>query len=164
VKERIQHVWSEHIGPDGESHWPDDQSKRDKLASRLLGACVVGSIDYWLDLAFDALRNPDASPARRRERVDADKDDARRSLFASLTPEQRAGVELLLAETVRGVVFSILADLDQFPGARVDLVAYDSDTQEKLASVGEGDIFDLHDRLGGWIEEFSDYRRELEAG
>ena len=150
MKERIQYVWSEHTGADGEPQWPNEQGKRNRLASRLLGACVIASIDYWLDLAFDVLRNQEA--------------ESRRRLFGSLTPEQRAGVESLLSETVHGVVFSLLTDLDQFPGARLDLVAYDADTQAQLASVGEGEIFDLHDRLGGWIEEFSEFRRELEAG
>jgi hypothetical protein len=34
--------------------------------------------------------------------------------------------------------------------------------EERLASIVEGDIIDFHDRLWGWITEFSDFPEEFE--
>ena len=163
MKNRIQHVWNDHFDPDGEPRWPDTPDSRNKLASRLLGASVIASVDDWLELALDVLRNAEPSPARRRERTRSEAEDRQRSVFATLSQEQRVALEALLFQTVRGSLHSILVRLDQFPGARLDIVAFHPDTEQKLASILEGDILDLHDRLSSWIEEFSDYVKELEA-
>jgi hypothetical protein len=127
------------------------------LASDLLGACVIACMDYWLEHALEHLRNPEASPAWRRADVNWQKDEAARRLFSALSPEQRAAVEKQLFDTVFGVVHSVLAKLDQFPNGVADISVRHLETQETMASVYEGDILDLHDRLFGWIERFSNH-------
>ncbi len=136
MKDRISSVCKEHLDASGEFQWPADMAARNRLASRLLGACVVAKMDYWTEKAL-------------------------RTLEAELPVDQQQKLRRLLFDTVDGVVFSILAKLDQFPFANLDIVLSDVETQESIASVGDGDIFDFHDRLAGWIEKFSDYPEEF---
>lgn len=139
MKERIQSVCQQYLDGTGQFQWPVDGAARNRLASHLFGACVVAGMDICID-------------------------DARPALPTSLTLEQRSAIEQVLFQTVKGVVFSILVKLDQFPQANLDLVLRDLDSEEMLASVVEGDIFDLHDRLWKWLEEFSEYTKEFGAG
>jgi hypothetical protein len=139
MKERIQSVCQEHLDASGQFQWPDSKVERDELASRLLGACIVAGMDSSIEKALS-------------------------DLPPSLSSEQRSKFEQLLFEAVKGVVFSILVKLDQFPQANLDLVLSDLETQKNLASVTEGDIFDLHDRLWSWLEEFSEYAKKFGAG
>ncbi len=157
MKDRIAHVWSSHIGPDGEARWPEGREARNELASRLLGACTVAEMDGSIALALDVLQNRVASAERRRSRPDAQGDDLRRQVLASLTQEQRTHVEELLFSTLRLAMFGFLTKLDQFPGGTADLVVRDADTGRELASIVDGSVVDLHDRLGSWLEEFSEY-------
>lgn len=163
MKDRIELVLEPHRGDDGQFRWPAATDDRNELASRLLGACSVASLDYWVESALDVLRNPEPSPERRRERTDGEQDDQEREVLGALTDEQRRVVETIVLRTAHGIMFSLLTELDQFPGAELDLVAYEPESATHLASVREGDIFDLHDRLGAWVEEFSEYSRELET-
>ena len=107
-------------GPDGRFRWPERQAERDALASRLLGAVVVQDMDSWLRTGLAELRD------------------------LGLTEDQRRAVEGVLGRAVSGTVFSVLVSLDQFPEAIADVVLNDPDTGERLASVGAGEIFDLH--------------------
>jgi hypothetical protein len=161
VKDRIEFVLRAYRDEEGGVRWPAAAEERNALASRLLGACTVASLDYWLELALDVVRNPEPSAERRRDRVDPDRDDLERKVLSGLSDEQRAVVERLMFRTAKGAVFSLLTHLDQFPSAQLDLVAFDPDSDVELASVRDGEIFDLHDRLHGWVGEFSEYPHEL---
>jgi len=154
-------VAAPHVGPDGEFRWPADQDKRDELASDLLGAELVGSLDAWLELAYEPVRNASPSAEWRRTHSTWETDDRFREGFATLTPEQRALVEDLVSRTAEGLLFSLLVDLDQFPCGNLDLVVSDSDSGEPLASIMAGSMLDLHDRLGEWVERFSEYTAQL---
>jgi hypothetical protein len=136
MKDRIRSVCQEHTDSNGTFRWPSDEAERNKLASRLFGACVVAGMDSWMEKALAKLP-PD------------------------LSPEQQSNVKRLLFQTVSGVVFSILVKLDQFPTANLDMVLSDPENDERLASVIDGEIFDLHDRIGGWLEQFSDYAKDF---
>lgn len=68
-------------------------------------------------------------------------------------------------QTAHGVLFSLLVKLDEFPGGFADVVVADlRDEKRPIASVMEADVFDLHDRLGSWIAEFSEYKEQFEDG
>jgi len=166
MKERIHHVWAPNADKDDQLHWPAEREERDKLASQLLGACIVSAIDGWLDIAFDKLYEEQSALWRRNNGGPKqwEQDQRFRALFQSMTAEQRDAVRKLLVSTVRGAFFSALAGLDQFPaatseheGAALELIVHDADTDQTLASVVDGDVFDLHDRLGNWLKEFSDH-------
>jgi hypothetical protein len=138
MKDRIRTVCAEYLDSEGEFHWPADESVRNTLASRLLGACIIGAMDGAVETGLSTLE-------------------------ADFSPEQQAKVRRLMFETVKGVVFSILVKLDQFPGANLNLVLSGLENDDRLASIFEGDIFDLHDRLWGWISEFSEFPKEFGA-
>jgi hypothetical protein len=140
LKERIRFVCKPYIDSEGKFRWPANEPDRDALASRLLGACIVAGMDEWIERATKRLE---------------------RGPGLVLTPGQKDAVERLLAETVCGVVFSVLVKLDQFPQAAIDLILTDPDDGSQLASIMEGDIFDLHDRLWGWLSEFSEYAAQF---
>lgn len=162
MKDRKGSAWDKHIVPDGQPAWPSDEAERDKLASDLLGESLADNMDYWLGLALDVVRNPQASPERLRSRVNPEVEDERRAVLARLAPEERSVVERLLFETVHGVVFSNLVTLDQFPGAVVDLRVCDPESNAILGSIMQGSILDLHDRLGGWLDECSEFAGQWE--
>lgn len=136
MKERIQFVCKPHLDVEGNFRWPVNEADRNALASRLLGACIVAGMDDSVERAMKRLEEKSA---------------------IALAPEQKEVVERLLAETVRGVVFSVLVKLDQFPHALLDLVLTEPEDGRPLASIMEGDIYDLHDRLWGWLSEFSEH-------
>lgn len=128
----VRRLCEPHTGPDGRFRWPEQQAARDALASQLFGAVVVQDMDSWVRTSLSELRN------------------------LGLPDDQRRAVEAAVGRVAAGTVFSVLVSLDQFPEALADVVLNDPDTGERLASVGAGEIFDLHDRLGGWIAEFSE--------
>jgi hypothetical protein len=136
MKDRIRSVCEKYLTPDGELQWPADEAARNKLGSRLLGACVVAAMDQEIETSLPSLQS-------------------------DFSEEQQRKVRHLLAQAVRGVVFSILVKLDQFPCADLDLVLSRLESQERLGSIVEGDSLDFHDRLWNWIEEFSEYPREF---
>jgi hypothetical protein len=138
MKDRIRAVCAEYLDSNGEFQWPADEAARNKLASRLLGACIVAAIDGCVEVGLS-------------------------SLEADLSSEQQSKVRRLLFQTVKGVVFSILVKLDQFPCANLDLVVTSLENEERLASIYEGDIYDFHDRLWDWIREFSEFPEEFGA-
>jgi hypothetical protein len=157
MKDRIAHVWSPHTAPNGETRWPDKPEVRNELASRLLGACTVAEIDGAMGLAMDLLHNPVPSAERLRSRPHPEVEDQQRRVFASFTSEQRTHVEDLLFSTVHLAIFGLLTKLDQFPGGTVDLTVRDPDSGQGLASIVDGSVLDLHDRLASWLDEFSEY-------
>lgn len=164
MKDRIANVWAKC------ADWPESEAERDLLASRLLGACIVASLDGWLEPALDRLHNPQ-SPEWRQQNGGPQawaRDRELREHLGSLTPEQKRAVETLLAGTLSGTLHSLLTKLDQFPAgtaaypdAVLELVVQEGDGETEIASVSAGELFDLHDRLAGWIEEFSEYARLL---
>ena len=136
MKDRIQFVSQDYLDANGDFQWPTNEADRNQLASRLLGACIVAATDYWIEKAIPKIES-------------------------DLPIDQQNKMKQILFDTVRGVVFSILVKLDQFPFANLDLVLSDVEKDERLASIVEGDIFDLHDRLFGWVEKFSEYPKEF---
>jgi hypothetical protein len=161
MKDRLSSVVGPFVGPDGTFVWPNDEAARNKLASDIFGALVVADMDSWLESALEALRNRTASSEWRRSHTQWESNQKFREGLAALTPEQRALVEGLLFSTVEGVVFSILAHLDQFPSGQLELNVLDVNAGRHLASVNRGSILDLHDRLLGWVEALSEYSREF---
>ena len=136
MENRIQTVCQHCTDDSGAFRWPSDEAERNKLASQILGACVVAGMDYSL---ADALAN----------------------LPPDLSAEQLSKIRRLFLQTVSSVAFSILVKLDQFPHANLDLILSDLENDDRVASIVDGEIFDLHDRLGGWLEQFSDYANEF---
>lgn len=136
MKDRIRSICAEYLDRNGIFQWPADEPARNMLASRILGACIVAVMDGWVEKDLSTL-DPD---------------------FSS---EQKLKVRRLLFETVKGVVFAILVKLDQFPNANLDLVLTGLENEDRLASIFEGDFFDFHDRLWGWIKEFSEFPEEF---
>jgi hypothetical protein len=137
VKNRIESVCQSHLDANGEFQWPADATQRNQLASRFLGASIVSGMDNWSERAIAKLESE------------------------SVSIEQKQNLKRLIFETVQGVVFSILVKLDQFPYGNLDLLLSDVETEQRLASIVDGDIFDLHDRLGAWLAEFSEYPKEF---
>lgn len=136
MKDCIRYVSQEHLDTNGVFRWPADAGDRDKVASRLLGACIVDAMDGGIEKALA-------------------------SLPADFSADQQPKARSLLFRTIAGIVVSILAKLDQFPSANFDMVLTNLDNEEKLASVVEGDTLDLHDRLPGWLKEFSEFAKEF---
>lgn len=135
MNDRIQFVCQPHLDDKGEFTWPADETDRNELASRLFGACVIAGMDYWIEQALPAMQE--------------------------FSADQQSKIKKLLFQTVSGVVFSILVKLDQFPHANLDLVLSNLENDAKIASIIEGDIFDLHDRLANWLDEFSNFPAEF---
>lgn len=140
---------------DGELAWPGDAAQRDKLASDLLGAEIVSSLDYWVNRAMDFIQNSEPSVDHRRKNVAWEREMYIRRGLASLTPEEQRAVIRLVAETASGSLFSALVAFDQCPSVEIRIDAHDLDTSEKVASILPGAL-DLHDRLYEWTAEFSD--------
>jgi hypothetical protein len=97
MKDRIRSVCAEYLDSNGEFRWPADQTGRNNLASRLLGACIVAAMDGSVEKGLSTLETD----------------------FSS---EQQLKVRRILFEAVKGVVFSILVRFDQFPYGNLDLV------------------------------------------
>ena len=140
----------------GELQWPSKQDDRDQLASDLLGAEIVGSLDYWVNHAADLLTNATPSAEGRRKNVAWEREMKIRRSLARVPPEAQAAVIRLVAETASGCLFSALVAFDQCPGASIRVTAHDLETDAALGSIVPGDI-DLHDRLYEWIEKFSEH-------
>lgn len=138
MKDCVRSVCAEYLDSNGRFQWPADEPARNKLASRLLGACIVAAMDGWVEKGLS-------------------------TLDTGFSSEQQLKVRRLLFETVKGVVFSILVKLDQFPCANLDLVLTGLESEGRLGSIFEGDTFDFHDRLWGWIKEFSEFPEEFGA-
>jgi hypothetical protein len=139
----------------GEITWPDQAETRDRLASDLLGAEIVSSLDNWVDGAVDFVRNRTSTKEFPRKNLAWEHDVSMRAGLAGLSPDQQNAVIRLVAETASGVLFSALVAFDQCPAAEIRVEAYDLDTAEKLASILPGHI-DFHDRLYEWIADFSE--------
>jgi hypothetical protein len=163
VKDRIRHVWDPYTNEHGDLKWPSGADERNSLASRLIGAITVVALDGSMDWAAELLRVPSPSPEWRRSHTNWESYEAARNVFATLTTEQREWIERLVAHAAFGVMFSFLVHLDQFPGGWADIAIADPENEnQQIASAVNGDTLDLHDRLGGWIEEFSEYTSTFE--
>lgn len=141
---------------DGEIVWPSESEERDRLASDMLGAEITSSLDYWVDLAVDFVRNRVSSTNFPRKNQAWQHDITTRAAFAGLTAQQQDAVIRLVAQTASGTLFSALVAFDQCVGAEIRVDAYDPEISEKVASILPGYI-DFHDRLYDWIDAFSDH-------
>lgn len=123
---------------------PDDDNE---LTNLFLGALVVDKIDYWLERSFDYIEN---SKSKISFDEDPDtpttEDEAYRSAFAPLDDVIKAQLKKLLQESVKGVISSILSELD-----KDWTVNLDSDDLKGTANGRK----DLYDDLQRWIDLFS---------
>lgn len=154
--------FSRYLNERGGFHWPEDPEERNELASDIFGFQVVGRIDSAVEHAREVLFKPEASPEYRRHHSAWETDQPHRDCFATLTDEQRQLVDRYLRESLTTTIFSLLVRFDQFSEGHLDLQVLDLETEEPIANIVQGSIFDLHDRLGEWIERFSRYAEELE--
>lgn len=146
----------------GKFNWSENSEERDEIASLLFGAQIVAALDYWVKLAEDLVTNPKSSRKFERENALSREDEFYRNAFLELTSEEKQAVIALVGKTTSGALFSTLVALDQFSEGEIQIVALDSKTGDRLATIAPQDI-DMHDRLYEWIEKFSAIPKHYES-
>ncbi|MDR2145517.1 MAG: hypothetical protein LBE91_03530 [Tannerella sp.] len=90
---------------------PDNENE---IINLFLGASIVGKIDYWLERSFDFIDNEKPKTPFEREWSEVAKEDkAYRTNFAQLDNEAKTQLKKLLQETIEGVMFSTLSELNE---------------------------------------------------
>jgi ribosomal protein S18 acetylase RimI-like enzyme len=144
-----------YVGPDGQIRWPEDGKERLEICLALLGFKVARSYDYWIDWATEKVDHPSPTPEYRRQHHVSERDQPLRDALAPLNEAQRRGVARLLAQTLEGLLHSVLVDLDRLAVANPDLVFHERGSSKVLASL-RGDSRDFQMHLFDWLERFSE--------
>jgi hypothetical protein len=123
---------------------PDNDNE---IINLFLGALIVGKIDSWLDWSFDFIDNETPKTPFERDWSDAaKKDKAFRTNFAQLDSEAKNQLKKLLRESIEGVVFNILSELNE------DYWEINLDSDNIKGTANENG--DLHIDLWKWKELF----------
>jgi hypothetical protein len=161
---RESSFYEQHVGPDNRIIWPEDPVARKQLARDLLGFSLVATLDYWIDLATDYVSNPEPAEPFVRHNEAWKRDSLYRSVFRTLSTEQREMVLALVRDVTSGVLFGSIVDVDQFPPADVEIAMIEREDhavgERVVLTSGEGD---LHDEVHDWINRFSHHASKFES-
>ena len=129
---------------------PDDENE---IVNLFLGTLIVGKIDYWLERSFDFIDNENPKNPFEREWSEAAKEDKTyRTCFSQLDSEAKVQVKKFLRQSIEGVAFSILSELNEDYWR----VNFDSDDMKGTANENGK----LHTDLWHWIELFGQNKDE----
>src|SRR5262249_36051269 len=142
---------------DGRLRWPEDRGERTELARVLFGRGLAETYDVSLTDALDYLHNsaPHTPFERKNEAYEAD--TWLRTRLNTLSADQRHAVEVLLTDSLYGMIFSLLVSVDQ-PHEAAPLNFTISDDQGTSVLLGEpesSNLPELHDCLSDWLLSFS---------
>jgi len=120
----------------------------DEIINLFLGALIVGKIDYWLKRAFDFIDNKQPETPNEREWSElAERDKAYRTNFLQLDNEVKTQIKKLLRESIEGIVFSILSELDENW-----MISFDNEEIKGTANKNG----ELHADLYKWLDLFEE--------
>ncbi len=125
-------------------------SDENEMVNLFFGALVVNKIDYWSEWSFDFIDNEKPKIPFERENALARQDKAYRASFLHLDSEAKNQLKKLIRESIEGVTFSMLLELDEGEW-NVEL----QQTKEKKIGVVNADS-ELHEDLYKWIELFGE--------
>ena len=97
--------------------WPDDPKERERYAEGLFGAAVVRSVASVADemLSRTDGRWPKAGSMNYEEEIKV------AEIFRAMSPEQKAAVQQLVAETARAVGFSVFLAMEHLGSGNVQI-------------------------------------------
>ncbi|HVJ17082.1 MAG TPA: hypothetical protein VM686_16690 [Polyangiaceae bacterium] len=138
---------------DGEQiAWPSSHDERQKLASRILGASIIGAAEHVLS---DALRRADGTPP---EPGSSDYPALLRDaeVLQTLSPAQRDVVQRLLRRTAYFALYWPLVKAGNLPGALLDLTVTPTSANSSDAPLTLTDFSSPHTLFHQWVEEFGE--------
>ena len=148
--------WQSIYAEDGESiAWPRSEDERRGLASRILGASLVGAAEH---IVTDALSRADGAPPP----PDADNHAALlhdAEVLGSLSDAQREVVRRLLRETAYFSLYWPLVKVSNLPGAALNLTITPTPTEGDARispPIVLTDFFGPHVLFLQWVEEFGE--------
>ncbi|GEO03905.1 hypothetical protein AAE02nite_15690 [Adhaeribacter aerolatus] len=148
----------------GNINLPESEDEKRKLARALLGLSLIGNLDNWLNNAFDLIDNHEPEEPFLRENALSRKDKAFRLAFAHLDNAVKEKIKEIIIDTASGVLFSSLVTFDQFEYGDICISLRPKTLDGKSEALDISDKWeDLHDELPEWIENFSNYRKELKS-
>ena len=138
---------------EGHLLWPADPDARTHMAGQVLGARLVGALDSILDDEVAAAEGRLPAPGSHNYEAEA----KFRSVFATLSPQQREAVVRLVKRASSGTLYWALVKLDNFIGGNLDIVVHPwgPDGEPMASCVVNQD--ELHHMYFDWIEQFSDH-------
>jgi hypothetical protein len=128
--------------------WPEDPQERNDLANLLVGAKIVGDIDYWAAYGQQNIETGET--------------------FAAMSDEQKQAASRLIQEILSGALYSIFLSFDRLRyGAVTMRMARIPQSEDEPQEVEEIDVLPMngcdynYDTLE-WLEQFSklEYNRE----
>jgi len=126
-----------------------------EIINLFLGVLIVGKIDYWLEWSFDFIVNENPkTPFEREWSEEAKKDKAFRIIFAQLDSESKTQLKKLLRESIEGIVFSVLSELNE------DYWKINLDSKNMKGTANENG--DLHTDLWKWIDLFGENKEKTD--
>lgn len=140
----------------GKTRWPADEVQRRAMARRMLGMELVVQLDGEIERSEDTIH--DTKKAQWAKQSSISENDLRlRSVFRSMTQEQREACVELLRKLGRSFLFSFCVRLDQFAGGALEMGVFGTDPQnpDEMLRIQPGDFLDMHDEQEIWLEEFS---------
>jgi hypothetical protein len=148
--------WQSIYAEDGESiAWPSSDEAKKALASRILGASMVGAVEH---IVTDALSRADgAPPPPGADNHAALLRDA--EVLSSLTPAQHEVVGRLLRETAYFSLYWPLVKAGNLPGAALNLTVTPTPREGAAQSAQPivlTDFFGPHVLFLQWVEEFGE--------
>jgi hypothetical protein len=145
--------WESLRAEDGESvAWPSEPEARSQLASKIVGATVVGAAEHVLREALDRLEG--LSPDPGSDDYQAKLHDA--DVLAKLSDEQRAVVARLLRETAYFSLYWPMVKIRSLPGLTLEMSASRGSTDAVPETFRLTEFLDPHQLLIGWIDEFGE--------
>ena len=131
---------------------PDNENE---IVNLFLGKLIVGKIDYWLERSFDFIDNENPKKPFEREWSEVAKQDkAYRTSFSQLDSETKVQLKKLLRQSIEGVTFSILSELNG------DCWTVNLESEDMKGTANENG--NLHTDLWNWIELFGQNKDESE--
>src|SRR5258706_11987642 len=148
--------WQSIYAEDGKSiAWPRAEAERKGLASRILGAAVVGAAEH---IVTDAMSRADgAPPPAGADNYAALLRDS--EVLSSLSDMQREVVRRLLRETAYFSLYWPMVKAGNLPGAALNLTVTptladgEAETSQPIVLT---DFFGAHVLFLQWIEEFGE--------
>lgn len=148
--------WRSIRGEDGKSIvWPESLDERKALASRMLGASIVGALE---SIVHDALGRAGGAPppadAQNREALERDAE-----VLRSLSTQQRDVVRRLLRETAYLSLYWPLVKASTVPGAALNLTITPTRGEHEAATSKPlvlTEFFGLQVLFLQWVDEFAE--------
>jgi hypothetical protein len=124
----------------------------DAIVNLYFGSMVIKKINYWINWCNDFVDNSEPAQPYVRMNEAAKKDKDYRSSLSKLDDTAKEQLKKLIKETIEGIMFSFLLDLDQ-PSVGEWKLTLEKEDGKKIGIVNKGD--DLHENLYYWMNIFN---------